>query len=164
MSLLGIDFFPISSFKPLSSKKSYPYYCVVGEYLLVLDWVNTSWIPGWPVYTPTDWNTGKFLSRDWYWNPRLSPSLSLSPAAAQGHQRAIRAHVRRHSRKAFRLNWIMGGTAMPWQRSALSECCEFVIKHRRTVWNMVFVSQNNSNRTGIIQTSPTFPARTRVFK
>lgn len=78
MSLLGIDFFPISSFKPLSSKTSYPYYCVVGEYLLVLDWVNTSWIPGWPVYTPTDWSTGKFLSRDWYWNPRLSPSLSLS--------------------------------------------------------------------------------------
>lgn len=48
----------------------------------------------------------KFLLGDWYWNPRLS--LSCSPAAARARQRAIRAHVHRHSRKAFGLNWIMG--------------------------------------------------------
>lgn len=48
----------------------------------------------------------KFLLGDWYWNPRLS--LSCSPAAAQARQRAFRAHVHRHSRKAFGLNWIMG--------------------------------------------------------
>lgn len=105
----------------------------------------------------------KFLLGDWYWNPRLSLSLSLSCCSTSTPTCRSRTCAQTIE-ESVRVKLDYGGTAMPWQRSALSECCEFVIKHRRLVWNMVFVSQNNSNMTGIIQTTPNVSRKDTGFQ
>lgn len=127
--------------------------------LSVSDWVNTyaCWIPVWTVFdqsiggTHPLTETKKILARRLILEPR-TVSLLLS-CCSTSTPTCLSRTCTQTLEESVRVELDYRGTAMPWQRSALSECCEFVIKHRRLVWNMVFVSQNNSNTTGIIQTS-----------
>lgn len=136
----------------------------------VSDWVSTyvHWILVWTLFdqsiggTHPRTETKKILVRRLILEPQAvslllswcstSTPTCLSRTCAQTLEESVRV----------KLDY--GGTAMPWQRSALSECCEFVIKHRRLVWNMVFVSQNNSNMTGIIQTTPNVSRKDTGFQ
>lgn len=132
-------------------------------FVSVSDWVNTyaCWIPVWTVFdqsiggTRPLTETKKIPARRLILEPRtvsllLSCCSTSTPACLS--RTCTHTHTHRHSRKVFGLNWIIGKLQC-LGRGLHSECCEFVIKHRRLVWNMVFVSQNNSNMTGIIQTS-----------